>query len=575
MNTTNKKCKIVMVAMFKNEASVLKRMLDSTLGFCDHYVMQNNGSTDGSDEIAKQFLIDNKLSGEVYVCEEGWQGFGWNRDHLIRYCQEKAEHGCDWILKMDCDEMLQIDDNFDWSLLENYSAQAFHITAVSGSTVYYRAWMWNAKMPWAFNHDPCHETIYHQDPAIGENFERVNLPRSFRQVGFNEGQSWSNPTKFVTDSLTLENKLISEGNMLDDNKLYHFWYIGKSYFDACVCETFPLGVAHQREYTRRAIWYFAEWIKYVYKDRQPSFDEMAYSALIFTAEARRSLNEWDAALTTYKQAEQFCPIRNDHIIGMVDCYRRSKQYDKMLEAATRLLQHDRANPFGIIASFINDEHYYDTGTQPKQLYDEARGLVERQIPKPSLPFIINNKLQRTPRMFIVDDYYANPDEVRNYALNNVEYEQDLRWYKGFRSKGVYRPAGMKESFEHIMGQRIIDFESGYNGVFQIMYGSDPQVYHYDTQRWAAMIYLTPNAPIQSGTRLHKSRRNGTRHRDEPFADDAFRGDFYDSTQFDVADSAANIYNRLVIMDAGSFHSAGPYFGNDYESGRLTHLFFFD
>jgi glycosyltransferase involved in cell wall biosynthesis len=577
MNTDNKKCKIVMIAMFKNEASVLKRMLDSTLGFCDYYVMQNNGSTDGSDEIAKQFLIDNELAGEVYVCEEGWQGFGWNRDHLIRYCQEKVNHGCDWILKMDCDEVLEVDDNFDWSLLENYDVPGFHIAAVSGTTTYHRCWMWNARMPWAFNHDPCHETIYHQDPAIGEGFLRVDLPRSIRQIGFNEGQSWSNPTKFVSDSLVLENKMISEGNMLESSKLYHFWYIGKSYFDAHTCPTFPLEKVHQREYARRAIWYFSEWIKHVYKGKPLGFNEMAYTALTFSADARIFLGEWEEALTTYKQAEVFAPVRNDHIIGQVNCYRHLKLYDKMLVAANRLLEPDRTNPFPHSASFmnVNDEHYYDTGTLPLRLHSEAMRLVSIEMNKPKLPFIINNKPQRTPRMFIVDNYYANPDEVRDYALTQVEYEQDLRWYKGFRSKTTYRPEGMKESFERIMGERIIDFESCYNGVFQIMVSSDPQVYHYDSQRWAAMIYLSPNAPIESGTRLHKSRRNATRHRDEPMADDAFRGDFYDSTIFDVADSAANIYNRLVIMDAGCFHSAGPYFGNTLETGRLTHLFFFD
>ncbi len=136
----------------------------------------------------------------------------------------------------------------------------------------------------------------------------------------------------------------------------------------------------------------------------------------------------------------------------------------------------------------------------------------------------------------------------------------------------------KDSAENILKQFDYlrwSFESSYNGVFQIMRSNDPQVYHYDTQKWAGMIYLSPNAPIVSGTRMHRSKINGTRHRDEPDCDTAFQGDFYDSTKFDITDSAANIYNRLLIMDAGSFHSAGPYFGNTMESGRLTHLFFFD
>ena len=51
--------------------------------------------------------------------------------------------------------------------------------------------------------------------------------------------------------------------------------------------------------------------------------------------------------------------------------------------------------------------------------------------------------------------------------------------------------------------------------------------------------------------------------------------FYDSTKFDIADSAGNLYNRLVIMDARCIHSAGPYFGQNKQDGRLTHLFFFD
>ena len=84
------------MTMFRNEASVIKRMLESCLPHVDYYILQDNGSTDGTPEIVKQFLTDNKLNGELYFCEEGWKGFGWNRDHLIQYVQN-SNHGCDWI----------------------------------------------------------------------------------------------------------------------------------------------------------------------------------------------------------------------------------------------------------------------------------------------------------------------------------------------------------------------------------------------------------------------------------------------------------------------------------------------
>ena len=244
----NKKTKIVMITMFKNESKNILRMLNSCLPYVDYYVMQDNGSTDGTDEIAKDFLLQNNRSGEIYICEEGWKGFGWNRDHLIQYCQS-VDHGCDWIIKMDCDEILEVDDDFDWSVFDDTSIQAFHVPAVQGTSIYHRAWMYNAKMPWRFNHDPCHETVYCDLPEIGSAFQRFDLSPKFRQTGFNTGESWSDPFKFIKHSLTLEQQMISDGTMLTN--LYHFWYIGKSYYDARECNSFPLGDSQKKEYADR------------------------------------------------------------------------------------------------------------------------------------------------------------------------------------------------------------------------------------------------------------------------------------------------------------------------------------
>jgi glycosyltransferase involved in cell wall biosynthesis len=108
----NKNAKIVMVAMFKNEAKVLRNMLNSVTKYIDFWVIQNNGSTDGSDQIVREWAEETGIPGVLYDVEEGWVGFGWNRDHLIRKCQS-IDHGCDWILKMDCDETLEVDNDFD------------------------------------------------------------------------------------------------------------------------------------------------------------------------------------------------------------------------------------------------------------------------------------------------------------------------------------------------------------------------------------------------------------------------------------------------------------------------------
>ena len=188
-------------------------------------------------------------------------------------------------------------------------------------------------------------------------------------------------------------------------------------------------------------------------------------------------------------------------------------------------------------------------------------------------FRLNDRASR--RLFVVDDFYADPYAVRDIALS-MEFKQDIRFYKGYRSTESYISQEIKESFEKILGQPIVSWEkNGTNGCFQITTAEDPQVYHCDLQTWAAMIYLTPGAPPESGTRLHAHKQTGLSHGTQPDIGNAFAGGFYDSTKFDTIAMAGNIFNRLVLMDAKNIHSAGTYFGNSKETGRLVQLFFFD
>ena len=189
--------------------------------------------------------------------------------------------------------------------------------------------------------------------------------------------------------------------------------------------------------------------------------------------------------------------------------------------------------------------------------------------------IFDLNLYQNKRLFIVDSFYQDPYAIREFALQQ-EYNENISYYKGFRSTMAYRTDELKESFEKIIGEPIVNWNGhGFNGCFQITTAENPQVYHCDMQRWAAMIYLTPNAPFESGTRLHIHKQTWLSHGNEPNIGDAFAGGFFDSTKFDTVADASNVFNRLVIMDAKHIHSAGTYFGNSKETGRLVQLFFFD
>lgn len=179
------------------------------------------------------------------------------------------------------------------------------------------------------------------------------------------------------------------------------------------------------------------------------------------------------------------------------------------------------------------------------------------------------------RIFVVDNFYVDPFKIREYALS-VEYSPDIRYYKGSRSIKQHIFDGTKEIFESIMGEKIQRFhEHGMCGRFQICTSEDPIVYHNDYQKWAAMIYLSPDAPFSTGTKLLANKLSKARSYEDEGYNNAFDGGFFDSTKFEVVDNIGNVFNRLIIFDSKCIHAASQYFGQDKNSGRLTHLFFFD
>ena len=64
-----KQTKIAMITMFKNESSVILRMLESCYKYIDYYVMQDNGSTDGTQELVKEFQCNGQFDQRVSQIE--------------------------------------------------------------------------------------------------------------------------------------------------------------------------------------------------------------------------------------------------------------------------------------------------------------------------------------------------------------------------------------------------------------------------------------------------------------------------------------------------------------------------
>jgi len=181
----------------------------------------------------------------------------------------------------------------------------------------------------------------------------------------------------------------------------------------------------------------------------------------------------------------------------------------------------------------------------------------------------------SPTLWVIDNFYEDPLAVRNFALGLDYHFRD--YHRGRRTEHQFQIAGTKEAFESIMGMRITNWMEthGMCGRFQHCTCEDALVYHADAQKWAATVYLTPNAPYECGTSLLAHKKTGIRHVDVEGSDVIWANRNLDPTPWEHIDVVANVYNRLVIWDGHCPHAASKYFGYDKYNSRLFHMFFFD
>jgi len=203
--------------------------------------------------------------------------------------------------------------------------------------------------------------------------------------------------------------------------------------------------------------------------------------------------------------------------------------------------------------------------------------------------------RRVPHLLVVDDFLRDPDETRRIALAQ-RYQSNLAYFKGLRSEQRFLWPGLREEFGRLLGGPVTEWLGhNANGCFQQTSYADPLVWHHDGQSYAAAVYLTPEAPLGSGTSFWRDRTHGCRRRPaHPFethrlgtsqAVAAAEGVVYDPyniehpDNWELVEAVAAVYNRLVIWDASLIHSASSYDGFDDDDGaapsRLVQLFFFD
>ncbi len=99
-----KKNNVCLNMIVRNESHVIQRCLSSVKDLIDYWVIVDTGSTDGTQEVIRQYMHD--IPGELH--ERPWVNFGHNRNEALALARSKA----DYILFIDADDRLIFLDDF-------------------------------------------------------------------------------------------------------------------------------------------------------------------------------------------------------------------------------------------------------------------------------------------------------------------------------------------------------------------------------------------------------------------------------------------------------------------------------
>jgi len=107
----------------------------------------------------------------------------------------------------------------------------------------------------------------------------------------------------------------------------------------------------------------------------------------------------------------------------------------------------------------------------------------------------------------------------------------------------------------------------------------------DSLKIAGVVYLSPDAPVEAGTSIYEQiephNENSFNFRNKFYSQQDVNLDEYrierdkHNSHFKKTLEVGNVYNRLFLYNAQTWHRESMFFGDDKESSRLTLVFFSD
>ncbi len=195
---------------------------------------------------------------------------------------------------------------------------------------------------------------------------------------------------------------------------------------------------------------------------------------------------------------------------------------------------------------------------------------------------------------IIENFYENPAAIRKFALvQKYTFCHDIKeisyTFPGCRTADISNLD--KALYDQICTKLVSVFHNSEHDYmrwaittsFQSVAADYGQgVIHTDHNTiFAAVLYLTPDAPLNSGTSLFKKNKNFDEKQylqalddnDARFKTGKIIMDTAYHSMFDEIARVNNVYNTLIIYEGRHFHAANHFFGKTLQDSRLAQVFF--
>jgi hypothetical protein len=197
----------------------------------------------------------------------------------------------------------------------------------------------------------------------------------------------------------------------------------------------------------------------------------------------------------------------------------------------------------------------------------------------------------TPNFTMIDDFVANPHELRRQALG-LGYDRGTASgnYPGVTSERALPIKGIDDYVSRLTGLRLAGAPGTLHGHCRLTLKGDRgrSGVHIDPTAWSGILYLTPPDHCRGGTDFYRHRRTGLDRvpttadgiRAAGYADinqlidEVVNRDTMKPSAWEKSFTAPMRFNRLILFSPWMFHNSAPGFGTGADDGRLVYLMFF-